>query len=156
MPGKRNVKDAGRPADAVERAAWAGFLATHTHLARHLDADLQAGHALSLAAFDVLMQLSVADGRRLRITALADAVHFSAGGVSKLVTRLEREALVCREPDPADGRATLVVLTDAGLRRLRDARTDHFADVRRRFLDRLDADELATLAAIWKRLLTEP
>jgi DNA-binding MarR family transcriptional regulator len=46
--------------------------------------------------------------------ALAEDVGLDRSGVSRYATRLEAAGLVCREPDPADGRATLLVLTERG------------------------------------------
>lgn len=50
----------------------------------------------------------------MRPTALSEALGTGASHVSKIVGRLERDGLVRRSPDPDDGRASLISLTEAG------------------------------------------
>ena len=52
----------------------------------------------------------------LRTTALAEVVRADPSTTSRQVAELVREGLVTREPDPADGRAHLLVVTDEGQR----------------------------------------
>ena len=54
-------------------------------------------------------------GGPLRVTDLSAAERISQPGMTGLVTRMETAGLVTRRPDPTDGRATLVFVTDAGL-----------------------------------------
>ena len=61
----------------------------------------------------------VGGGRRL--TELADAASMSLSSMQELVDDLERRGIVEREPDPTDGRAKLIVLTDKGLAALAPA-----------------------------------
>ncbi len=99
---------------SAELAAWRGFLRAHATVVRALEGDLQAEHDLPLASYDVLVQLSEAPDRRLRMTELADRVLLSRSGLTRLADRLEREGLLTREPCPSDARGTLAVLTEAG------------------------------------------
>lgn len=57
-----------------------------------------------------------------RVTTLADADDTSQPTMTTQVQRLEAEGFVTRTPDPADGRASLVVLTAAGTEALAAAR----------------------------------
>jgi hypothetical protein len=50
------------------------------------------------------------------------------GGTSKLVYRIERAAVIAREPDPGDRRASRVALTVAGNRKLTAAVTTYEAE----------------------------
>jgi DNA-binding MarR family transcriptional regulator len=52
----------------------------------------------------------------VRIGAVAERIGTALPATSRLVRRLERRELVTLGKDPSDGRATLVRLTDAGLR----------------------------------------
>ena len=54
----------------------------------------------------------------LRISDLATAVQLDTSTVSRHVAQLERTGLIARTPDPADGRAQLVGITDDGQRLL--------------------------------------
>ncbi|MBF6546284.1 MarR family winged helix-turn-helix transcriptional regulator [Nocardia brasiliensis] len=52
----------------------------------------------------------------LRLTALKETEQITQPAITQLVQRLERDGLVRRSPDPADGRATLVAVTADGAR----------------------------------------
>lgn len=138
---------------AQELAAWRGFLRVQSSLFRELDAELTATHDLPLRSYEVLLLLEDAPQRRLRMSDLSRSVLLSPSGVTRLVDRLEREGLVRRERCPEDGRGYYAVLTDAGDRRLQEARATHLAGVRRLFLDRLEGDDLRRLAAYWDLLV---
>ncbi|MBA2323081.1 MAG: MarR family transcriptional regulator [Pseudonocardiales bacterium] len=72
----------------------------------------QFGDGLERAAFVLLVHL-VKDGPR-RLSALAEAVHSDISTVSRQVTQLVQLVLVARQPDPSDGRASLLAATDEG------------------------------------------
>lgn len=133
-------------------AAWRAFLRAHATITRELEAELVAEQRLSLAAYDVLVQLAEAPGRRLRMTELADAVLLSRSGVTRLVDRLERAGLVTRCRVADDGRGVAAQLTEAGLSRLRTASRTHLAGVLEHFAARLGPADLAALERI-SRLL---
>lgn len=67
---------------------------------------------LSFTTLSVLDTLAVGGPKRL--TELARTEQISQPGLTQLVTRLERDGLVERRPDPADGRAVLIHLTESG------------------------------------------
>lgn len=150
-PAVAAAEQASRP-DAEQLAAWRSFLRAHASVTRALERELVAEQRLSLAAYDVLVQLAEAPGRELRMTDLADAVLLSRSGVTRLVDRLERAGLVGRQRTSADGRGVVAVLTEAGLQRLRAAAVTHLDGVVRHFAARLPAAELAALGSITARL----
>ncbi|HZG90859.1 MAG TPA: MarR family transcriptional regulator [Pseudonocardia sp.] len=131
--------------------SWRSFLRAHAAITRALEAELLAEQQLSLAAYDVLVQLVEAPGRRLRMTELADAVLLSRSGVTRLVDRLEKAGLVSRCPVAGDGRGVAAELTEAGLNRLRTASRTHLSGVMRHFVEPL-GDDLAPLERISRRL----
>jgi DNA-binding MarR family transcriptional regulator len=139
-----------------ELAAWRGMLETHSRLVAELDLELEREHSLPLSSYEVLMYLGDAEGDRLRMGELADRLLLSRSGITRLVDRLERQGLIARERCADDGRGFFALLTDAGRRTLAAARPDHLAGVRRHFLDRLGADEIEALGAIWSRLRVQP
>ncbi|MBB5982562.1 MarR family winged helix-turn-helix transcriptional regulator [Kribbella solani] len=94
-----------------------------------------------------------------RISELAKADRCSQPTMSNLVQRLEEQGWVRRGSDPADSRASLISLTDAGLAELRGARSQAGAALAAH-LGQLPAHDLATLEAaatvIHKLLAIEP
>jgi DNA-binding MarR family transcriptional regulator len=82
---------------------------------------------LSFTTLSVLDTLAAA-GRPMRLTDLTKTEQVSQPAITQLVTRLERDGLVERHPDPTDGRAVLVCITEAGRqigRSRHDDRTRH-------------------------------
>jgi DNA-binding MarR family transcriptional regulator len=134
-------------------AAWSGFLLGHAQIVRALDAELEREHGLPLTSYDVLIQLSLAPDRRLRMSELADAIVLSRSGLTRLVDRLERGGLVERERGEADSRQVYARLTDRGFEVLEEATPTHIAGIKERFLDRLSDEQMKQLAAIWRAVL---
>ncbi|MFO7894231.1 MAG: MarR family transcriptional regulator [Longimicrobiales bacterium] len=89
------------------------------HLLRRVRA-ADADSALSAARLSALSMLVFSGPRS--VGELAAAEQVTAPTMSRLVTGLEREGYVSREPDSADGRRVRVVVTPAGVRALNEAR----------------------------------
>ncbi|GAA1307214.1 MarR family winged helix-turn-helix transcriptional regulator [Saccharothrix xinjiangensis] len=138
----------------TELGVWRSFLRAHARLTRVLEAELIAGQRLSLAAYDVLVQLAESPQHRLRMTELAEAVLLSRSGVTRLVDRLERANLVLRERADGDGRGVVAVLTPQGLERLRIASGTHLTGVVRHFADEFGPAELEAFGHTCDRLAT--
>jgi DNA-binding MarR family transcriptional regulator len=71
-----------------------------------------AGLRLEPAGVHVLTRLSLLGP--VRLTELAGALGLDPSSVSRQVTAVERAGYVRRDADPADGRATRLVLTEQG------------------------------------------
>lgn len=136
----------------LDAATWVGFLQAHRHLTRELEAALEQTHGLSLSGLEALGRLAEADGRRLRLTALAEQAGLSLSRISRLADAFERRGLIERHLCPEDGRAINARLTAAGLRLVRDARAAHLREVQRLFFDRLHPADLRALARVVARL----
>lgn len=136
-----------------EAAAWVGFLRAHASLVRELDGTLVAEHGLPLSSFEVLIRLSRSPDGRQRMSELAESVVLSRSGITRLIDRLERDGLVERIPCEDDARGQYAVLTARGREAFDAARKTHLAGVRRRFLERLEPDELQGMAGYWERLV---
>jgi DNA-binding MarR family transcriptional regulator len=136
-----------------ERGAWRGFVRAHAFLWKELDAELERTHGLPLSSFEVLVELSEADQRRMRMSELAHAVSLSRSGLSRLIDRLAREGLIERTPCPDDARGAFAVLTDSGVARLEQVTPAYVGAVREDFLAHFSPDDLVQLAEFWRRLL---
>lgn len=101
--------------------------------------------------------VSVAKHGPLRLADLAQAELVSAPSITRLVAELEAQELVSRTPDPADGRASLIQVTDAGLEAVQVARRVRQQMVAE-LLEPLTADEVTSIEAALPALerLIEP
>jgi DNA-binding MarR family transcriptional regulator len=138
--------------DRDEWESWGALLKLHHSVLQELDAELRNHHDLPVTEFDVLITLFNAPQRRLRMSQLARHVLLSPAGTTHLVTRLERDRLVRREVDPADGRKWFAVLTDDGDRALQAARLTHNQVLRRTLLAVASPTDRRTLRRLWHRL----
>lgn len=138
--------------DPVEQLAWRRTIAGATLLLDQLDRDLRSAHDLTLADYEILVHLSEAEDRRLRMSELADAALVSRSRLTHRVNRLSTRGLVVREACPTDRRGTFAVLTDEGMALLRSAAPAHVESVRSHLVDRLDPSELESLGKLLGRV----
>jgi DNA-binding MarR family transcriptional regulator len=82
----------------------------------HLMRRLRAEHRFSLSQGAVLGRLDREGTRSIGEMALAERVRPQS--MAQTISDLEADGLISRRPDPADGRRTLVELTDEGRRTL--------------------------------------
>ena len=139
--------------DADDLATWLAWLRLSTELPAALNRELQAGSDLTLQDYDVLVQLSEAPGRRLRISALARAIHWERSRLSHHVKRMEARGLVVREACDDDGRGNFVALTAAGTAALDQASPGHARTVRDLFFGGLDDVEKRQLGVLTAKML---
>jgi DNA-binding MarR family transcriptional regulator len=132
--------------------AWRAFLEAHARTTEVLSRELRAEDGLPLAWYDVLVHLSEAPERRLRMQELADAILLSKSGLTRLIDRMEREGLVSRTACSDDRRGTYAELTERGFARLEQAYPVHVAGVASHFAHLLDDDEAATLERLLRRI----
>lgn len=112
-------------------------------MAREVHPDLES------SAYGLLFRLE--ECGRQRATELAAYIGVGKATMSRQLRALEELGLVAREPDPADGRAWLVHLTEGGrdrFRRVRDARRARYV----RELVGWDPHEVAELARLLHQL----
>jgi DNA-binding MarR family transcriptional regulator len=130
------------PLDAVEEPTWRALARFFVAAPRLLDEDLQRGAHISLSAYSILLHLSEAPGRALRMTELANRAYLSGSRTTRLVDELIADHLVTKHRNAADGRGFDVTLTDEGLAALQRAYPVHLRSVRTRVLDHVDRSTL--------------
>jgi DNA-binding MarR family transcriptional regulator len=118
----------------AEQGLWRRLLSVQCRLRERLDHELQADSGVTLGEYDVLVHLSEAPGRALRMSELASRLLLSRSGLTRRVDGLVRRGLVVRRPCDDDGRGALAELTPAGWARLERAAPVHVAGVRRYLL----------------------
>jgi DNA-binding MarR family transcriptional regulator len=138
--------------DEPEMAAWRSLVEASTGLLAVLDNELQAAHGLSLGDYEVLVHLSEAPARAIRMSELAGRLHLSPSGITRRIDGLVKSGLVERQRCPNDRRGSNAVLTPLGLKALGTAAPTHVRGVREYFIDRLDERQLAELASALSRI----
>ncbi|SDL07873.1 transcriptional regulator, MarR family [Glycomyces sambucus] len=137
--------------DADEERAWRAFRRVVTVVQTGTARDL-AAIGLSEADYEVLSTLSERPQRTSTLREQARKMGWSRSRLSRHASRMEARGLLRRDPDADDGRSCLLVLTDEGMAVLEDAAPAHLASVRRHFIDRLAAADLAALERIAARM----
>ncbi len=89
------------------------IMRAHQLMLARVDAALKP-FGLSFARYEMLALLSFTREERMPMASASARLQVHPTSVTNTVDRLEASGLVRREPHPEDGRATLVVLTDAG------------------------------------------
>lgn len=133
--------------DSVEMRAWRGHLRMSWLVAAAIERDLRRA-GLSHPDYYVLVQLSEAPERRMRMTELAEGIQWSKSRLSHHVDRMQRRGLVRREECESDARGAFACITPAGMRAIRSAAPGHVASVRRHFVDALSREQLESVGAI--------
>ena len=136
-----------------EQHVWQAYLHLNRRLSATLEAQLLRDAGLSGADYMVLVPLSEEPGGVLRARELGTDLGWDRSRLSHHVRRREKRGLVAREECSEDGRGLMVRLTDAGRSAIEGAAPEHAETTRRYFFDLVSKDELATLAAVFDRLL---
>src|ERR1700685_4149098 len=122
--------------NAREHRAWRAFMHAHHQLVVHLNRGLQES-GLSGADYEVLAVLSALDGDRMPARDLCNTLGWEKSRVSHQVRRMQKDGLICREPNPDDARSTMVCLLPAGRAAIRKGGAGGGGGGRRHSIDRL-------------------
>jgi DNA-binding MarR family transcriptional regulator len=141
------------PLTESEEAAWRSLAKLMILLPRAIDDELERCGGISLTRYGVLVRLSEAPERTLRMGDLAFGATVSPSRLTRIIAGLVDDGLVVRRAAGEDARVGLVTLTAAGLRRLEEAWPHHLAGVRELVVDRLTARDLADLRRVSDKLL---
>ncbi|WP_405623309.1 MarR family winged helix-turn-helix transcriptional regulator [Streptomyces sp. NBC_00076] len=124
-----------------EQRAWRAYRDLSLVLEDVLDQQLRHKADLSHLYYSVMVFLSEAPERRLRMTDLAEQLKIARTRLSYTVSRMAERGWVRREDAPGDGRAQLALLTAEGLTALEQAAPSHVATVRAAVFDRLTPEQ---------------
>ena len=146
--------------DAAQQRDWRTYVDGSIRLTEIMDRDLKTRHGLSVSEYEILVRLSEAPERRLRMAELAENASQSRSRLSHTCARLESKGLVERDNCPNDKRGVFANLTDEGLAVLERAARDHVETVRDHFIDVIAPEDLEAVGrafgAVLKRLQNGP
>jgi DNA-binding MarR family transcriptional regulator len=132
--------------------AWGTLLRAHARLVPLMDARLREAHGLSLAFYDVLLELQAAPQGRLTMSDLGARVVLSRSRVSRIVDEMVRDGLVTRETNPNDARSSLAILTRSGRSAFAASAPTYLALIEEYIAGPFSTPELTTLARLLERL----
>jgi DNA-binding MarR family transcriptional regulator len=140
--------------DAQQRS-WRAFLGGVTALMDRLDRDLRSQHGLSLSQYEILVRLSEAPARTVRMAELAERAALSRSRLTHTVARLEKDDILRRERCDDDGRGVQAVLTSRGVKLLKQAADTHVRGVQDHLIAHASRQELATIGAVMERVIAD-
>jgi DNA-binding MarR family transcriptional regulator len=139
--------------DDRQQRIWRAWIKLNRDLPAALGRQIQSGSDLSMADFEVLVNLTDVPEGRLRISELASGMNWERSRVSHHLKRMAARGLVDRAGCPEDGRGSFVNITQAGRDAIERAAPDHVESVRRLVVDVLSDEELETLGRLTDKLL---
>jgi DNA-binding MarR family transcriptional regulator len=133
---------------AEEQRVWRLFLVACQSLFGAIDGQLLRDSGLPHGYYEILVHLSEAPDRALRMSQLATASTFSKSRLSHAVSRLEERGWVIRLDCPTDRRGQIAQLTPEGLAVLESAAPGHVEQVRYSLMDALTPEQVRQLGEI--------
>lgn len=137
---------------AEEQDIWRVYMTASTEFTAHVDRQLRRQSGMPMAYYEILVRLSEAPGRCLRMSELADASLSSRSRLSHAVSALEKNGWVNRRPADDDRRGWVCELTDQGFAALAAAAPGHVTTVREHLFDVLTPEQLRTLRDIGRAI----
>ena len=135
----------------AEESAWRKYIVASRRMLEALDDDL-APHGLSHSDYEILVHLSDAKDRSLRMSDLADKTILSRSRLSHRIKYMEGKGWVERQKCDSDKRGTWAVMTTKGWKTIVKAAPDHVASIRKRFIDKINKADQANIEGIFEKV----
>jgi DNA-binding MarR family transcriptional regulator len=135
-----------KPLSPQELRVWHAFKLMGEDVLARVGRDIADATGLSGSDFGVLSRLAALGHGEMRQQRLAESMGWDKSRLSHQLTRMQERDLI--ERAEGDKREVLVVLTEHGREKLKAARPIHAASVRRNLLDRLSAEQTATIVRV--------
>ena len=135
-----------------QQQVWRAFLAAIAVIDDSLDAALRP-FELDLGEYEILVKLSEAPERQLRMSELAQAVRQSRSRLTHTVARMEKKDLIHRTSCPDDRRGVIAALTGRGYALLEAAAPTHVRSVRDCFVDAVAPHDFEALGRAMRAVL---
>ena len=134
-----------------ELKAWRSYIVASRQLWDALEIDL-APHELSMSDYEILVHLSEAPDRQIRMSELAQSAMISKSRLSHRMKVMEKAGWVRREVCTLDKRGQFAIMTEKGWKAIVKAAPDHVDSIRARFIDHLTVKDQEDLARIFERV----
>ena len=151
MATKTTKKKAPRWLSPRELKAWRSYIVASRRLWDAMEGDL-SHHDLSMSDYEILVHLSEAPSRQIRMSELAQSSMISKSRLSHRMKVMEKAGWVRREICKIDKRGSFAVMTEKGWKAIVKAAPDHVEIIRARFVDHLTVKDQEDLARIFERV----
>ncbi|HYQ63495.1 MarR family winged helix-turn-helix transcriptional regulator [Actinophytocola sp.] len=131
-----------------EQQIWRSFMSATIGLTDALARQLQRDAGMPHAYYEILVALSEAPDRTLRMSELAGIRGSSRSRLSHAIARLEETGWVRRRGCPTDKRGSYAILTEDGFAALAAAAPGHVTEVREKLFDQLTPEQVRQLGEI--------
>ncbi len=130
---------------------WHQMLQCYKSIERNIGSRMHDNYQQSLSRFDVLTQLHKSNDDWISVGDLTKRLLDTAGGISALLTRMEKEELIERRLNPADRRSFQIGLTDKGRELYKDISL-HYSEWVASALEEVSSEEREMLYDLLGRL----
>ncbi len=131
-----------------QQRVWRSYLAATRMLDSEIERQLQRDSGMPATYYEIMVSLSEAPDRTLRMSELAERNRFSRSRLSHAVSRMEAEGWIERRECPSDKRGSFAVLTEDGFAALAAAAPGHVEQVRTLLFDVLTDEQIQQLGEI--------
>ncbi|MBA3278481.1 MAG: MarR family transcriptional regulator [Geodermatophilaceae bacterium] len=142
--------------DEQEQLAWRSYLAASRAIEEAIQGQLQRDADIPHIYYEILVRLSEAPDRMLRMSDLAERSLSSRSRLSHAVSRLEERGWITRRASPDDGRGMLASLTEQGMAAVVKIAPGHVNAVREQIFDRLTPEQVKQLQEIGEAIVGGP
>ncbi len=131
-----------------QQRVWRNYLAATRMVDSEIERQLQRDSGMPATYYEIMVSLSEAPDRTLRMSELAERNRFSRSRLSHAVSRMEAEGWIERRECPSDKRGSFAVLTEDGFAALAAAAPGHVEQVRTLLFDVLTDEQIQQLGEI--------
>ena len=131
-----------------QQRVWRNYLAATRMVESEIERQLQRDSRMPATYYEIMVSLSEAPDRTLRMSELAERNRFSRSRLSHAVARMEAAGWIERRECPSDKRGAFAVLTEDGFAALADAAPGHVEQVRSLLFDVLTEEQINQLGEI--------
>lgn len=128
-----------------QQVHWRSWITASSLLPELLSRELQEEFGLTITDYEILVRLSEASNKQMRMSELAQKTMLSRSRLSHQIDRLEDRGLVNRRSCEDDRRGQNCVMTNKGWDTLVAAAPLHVSGVRKHFVDQLTDAEYEAL-----------
>lgn len=136
----------------LQSKAWISFIQVQQLLLDKVNEELKKQNFPPLIWYDILLELEKQKDGKLRLNEIGEKTLLSKYNVTRIVRRLEKEGLVCRETCPQDSRGVYAVITSEGKQLRKRMWNVYYRVIKEYFLSSLDDNELKQIVECMGRI----